>query len=148
VGRVVAEAEHVGELPARAQPRQLHLPMVLGYVALDLPCWVRIAQQSLSAELSWPTVHRDQTRTLTAAKLVPKARQGLVEAGVAAAEADRLLEVISGRPATGQTGAAWQRATLAAAERGHDREHALAVMLRPLPPARRNRAAGPHLSCR
>ena len=31
--------------------------------------------------------------------------------------------------ATGQTGAAWQRATLAAAERRHDRERALAIML-------------------
>jgi hypothetical protein len=37
--------------------------------------------------------------------------------------------VISGRPASGQTGAAWQRATLAAAERRHDRQHALAIML-------------------
>ena len=31
--------------------------------------------------------------------------------------------------ATGQTGAAWQRATLAAAERRHNRQRALAVML-------------------
>jgi hypothetical protein len=48
---------------------------------------------------------------------------------VAAAEADTLLDVISARAASGQTGAAWQRATLAAAERRHDRERALAVML-------------------
>ena len=73
-----------------------------------------------------------QIRTLAAAELVaelvPAARQGLLQAGVAAAEADRLLEVISARAASGQTGAAWQRATLAAAERRHDREHALTVM--------------------
>jgi gamma-glutamyl:cysteine ligase YbdK (ATP-grasp superfamily) len=84
----------------------------------------RAAQQGLSARLSWPAGHRDQIRTLTAAKLVPElvpaARQGLVEAGVTAAEADGLL---------GQTGAAWQRATLAAASRRHDRERTLAVML-------------------
>jgi gamma-glutamyl:cysteine ligase YbdK (ATP-grasp superfamily) len=93
----------------------------------------RAAQQGLSARLSWPADHRDQMRTLPAAKLVaelvPAARQGLVQAGVAAAEADGLLEVITARAASGQTGAAWQRATLAAAERRHDRQRALAVML-------------------
>jgi hypothetical protein len=93
----------------------------------------RAAQHGLSAELSWPTGHRDQVRTLPAAELVPElvpaARLGLLQAGVAAAEADRLLEVISARAASGQTGAAWQRAALAAAERGHDRHRALGVML-------------------
>jgi hypothetical protein len=93
----------------------------------------RAAQQGLSARLNWPAEHRDQMRTLTAAKLVaelvPAARQGLLQAGVAAAEADGLLEVISARAASGQTGAAWQRATLAAARRQHDPERALAVML-------------------
>lgn len=93
----------------------------------------RAAQQGLSAQLTWPAGHRDQIRTLAAAKLVgelvPAARQGLVEAGVAAEEADGLLQVISARAACGQTGAAWQRATLAAAERRHDRERALAIML-------------------
>src|ERR1039458_3434257 len=93
----------------------------------------RAAQQGLSAQLSWPAGHRDQIRTLAAAKLVaelvPAAKQGLLQAGVAAAEADGLLEGISARAAPGQTGAVWQRATLAAAERRHDRERALAVML-------------------
>ena len=92
----------------------------------------RAAQQGLSAQLSWPAGHRDQIRTLTAAKLVaelvPAARQGLVQAGVTAEEADGLLKVISARAASGQTGAAWQRATLAAAERRHDRQRALAIM--------------------
>jgi hypothetical protein len=93
----------------------------------------RAAQHGLSARLSWPAGHRDQMRTLPAAKLVaelvPAARQGLLQAGVAAADADGLLDVISARAASGQTGAAWQRATLAAAERRHDRQRALAVML-------------------
>ena len=83
--------------------------------------------------LTWPSGHRDQVRTLPArelvAELVPAARQGLLQAGVAAAEADWLLDVISARASSGQTGSAWQRATLAAAERSHDRERALAVML-------------------
>src|SRR6266516_3003276 len=93
----------------------------------------RAAEQGLSALLIWPSGQRDQVRTLPArelvAELVPAARRGLLQAGVAAAEADWLLDVISARASSGQTGAAWQRATLAAAERSHDRERALAVML-------------------
>jgi len=86
-----------------------------------------------AAQLTWPAGYRDQTRTVPAAKLVaelvPAARQGLLQADVTPAEADTLLNVISARAATGQTGAAWQRATLAAARRHHDPERALAVML-------------------
>jgi hypothetical protein len=93
----------------------------------------RAAQQGLSARLSWPAGHRDQMRTVAAAKLVaelvPAARHGLLQAGVTAAEADGLLALISARAASGQTGAVWQRATLAAARRHHDPERALAVML-------------------
>jgi hypothetical protein len=92
----------------------------------------RAAQHGLAAELSWPA-DGDRVRTVPAADLVPEllpvARQGLVDAGVTAAEADRLLGVIGARVATGQTGAAWQRAALAAAERGRSRDQALAVML-------------------
>jgi hypothetical protein len=44
-------------------------------------------------------------------------------------KADGLLEVISARAASGQTGAAWQRATLAAAKRRHNPKRALAIML-------------------
>ena len=93
----------------------------------------RAAQLGLSAQLTWPAWHRDQTRTLPAAELVtelvPAARQGLLEAGVAPAEAAGLLDVISARAASGQTGAMWQSAALAAAEQDHDRPRALAVML-------------------
>jgi gamma-glutamyl:cysteine ligase YbdK (ATP-grasp superfamily) len=93
----------------------------------------RAAQHGLSAQLTWPGGRRDQVRTVAAgrlaAELVPAARQGLVQAGVAADEADGLLEVICARVATGQTGAAWQRAALAAAAQRHDRGRALADML-------------------
>jgi len=93
----------------------------------------RAAKHGLSAELSWPTGRGDQVKTLPAAELVaellPAARQGLVGAGVAAAEADRLLGVIAARTATGQTGAAWQRAALAEAVPGRTRQEALATML-------------------
>ena len=93
----------------------------------------RAAQLGLSAQLTWPAWHRDQTRTLSAAQLVtelvPAAQQGLLEAGVAPAEAACLLEVISARAASGQTGAMWQNSALAAAEQHYDRPRALAVML-------------------
>jgi len=92
----------------------------------------RAAQFGLAAELSWPA-SGDRVRTVTAADLaidlLPAARQGLLGAGVDAAEADRLLGVIGARVATGQTGAAWQRTALAAAERGRSRDQALAIML-------------------
>ena len=92
----------------------------------------RAAQYGLAAELTWPSGPH-QVRTVTAAALVPEllpaARDGLVGAGVAETEADHLLGVIGARVATGQTGAAWQRAALAAAEPGRSREQALRVML-------------------
>ncbi len=81
----------------------------------------RAAQYGLSAELTWPTFRPDQTRTARASALIaqtlPHARQGLRDAGVEAAEADQLLDIIGARASSGQTGAAWQRAALAAAAR-------------------------------
>ncbi len=93
----------------------------------------RAAQYGLAAQLSWPSAHRDQILTLSAAELVtqslPAAKQGLLQAGVVEAEIDMLLDVISARAVSGQTGSAWQRRTLAAAEKGAAREHALAATL-------------------
>jgi gamma-glutamyl:cysteine ligase YbdK (ATP-grasp superfamily) len=92
----------------------------------------RAAQVGLSAELTWPSGGRDRAKTMPAAQLiaelVPHARQGLLSAGAASAEVDSLLDVISQRAMTGQTGAAWQRATLAALERDRNRPDALAGM--------------------
>lgn len=72
-------------------------------------------------------------RTLRAADLVPellpKAKLGLVEAGVAADETDLLLAVISGRVTSGQTGAARQRAALPIVKPLYGRERALVTML-------------------
>jgi hypothetical protein len=91
----------------------------------------RAAQYGLAAVLSWPFRDNRHTPTVTASQLVPEllppARDGLVRAGVAAAQADRLLGVISARVATGQTGAVWQRRTLAAAEQQLAREPAVAA---------------------
>jgi hypothetical protein len=94
----------------------------------------RAAQHGLSAELTWPTFRPDQTRTARASALIaetlPYARQGLRDAGVEAAEADQLLDIIGARASSGQTGAAWQRAALAAAARtGPSAPELLAAML-------------------
>jgi hypothetical protein len=93
----------------------------------------RAAQHGLSAQLTWLTGRPDQTRTIVASDLVreslPDARRGLVHAGVAEAEADRLLEIVAARASSGQTGAAWQRAALAAAVAGPSPENPFAAML-------------------
>ena len=62
-------------------------------------------------------------------QLLPQARAGLLSAGVELAEADALLAVIAARVRSRQTGAAWQRRTLAALEHELPRPMALAVML-------------------
>jgi hypothetical protein len=93
----------------------------------------RAAQHGLAAELGWPIGADGRLATLPAAELVPRllpaAHEGLLGAGVAAAEADHLLGVIAARVTTGQTGAVWQRRTLAALEPRLGREDALAAML-------------------
>jgi hypothetical protein len=91
------------------------------------------ARVGLEAELSWPREPGGPPEPVGAAELVrrllPAARRGLVEAEVEEREADRLLEVIEGRVAAGQTGAVWQRRTLAALEGRTGREQALPELL-------------------
>src|SRR5215207_5860106 len=93
----------------------------------------RAAQHGLAAELTWPFGPDNRLRTLPAAELVPEllpaARDGLVDGGVAATEADQLLGVIAARVRSRQTGAVWQRRMLAALEPRLGRERALVVML-------------------
>jgi hypothetical protein len=96
-----------------------------------------VARHGLEAELEWPA--GDGSERVGAAALVPRllptARRGLVDAGVDAGEADHLLGVLGDRVASGQTGAVWQRRTLAALEgsegggSGAGRERALAELL-------------------
>lgn len=92
----------------------------------------RAAAGGLAADLSWPA-GGDRYRTVPAAtlvtELIPAARQGLIQADVSAHEADELLDVISERARSGQTGATWQRAALAAASKHHGPDVAYADML-------------------
>jgi gamma-glutamyl:cysteine ligase YbdK (ATP-grasp superfamily) len=91
------------------------------------------ARHGLEAELEWPEGPDGRPQRVGAAqlvrRLVPEARRGLVEAGVDPEEADRLLAVVEERAAAGQTGAVWQRRTLAALEDGAGRERALPELL-------------------
>jgi hypothetical protein len=63
-------------------------------------------------------------------RLLPLAREGLSRWGVSQADADRLLGIVEQRCLTGQTGAAWQIATVAELSRagGLDRAEALRQM--------------------
>jgi gamma-glutamyl:cysteine ligase YbdK (ATP-grasp superfamily) len=92
----------------------------------------RAAQAGLDAEICWPDA-TGQVRRENAGALIPKllpiAREGLLEAGVASGEADAFLTVIEERVAARQTGATWQRRVLENLEAHDERRHALAMML-------------------
>lgn len=94
------------------------------------------ARHGLEAELLWPSEEPPSPRPARGAELVarllPLARQGLVEAGVEAAEADARLAVVAARLPQGRTGARWQLDGLAALERGGEgmpRTAAVAALL-------------------
>jgi hypothetical protein len=90
------------------------------------------ARLGLEAELEWPAGDGGSERVGAAElvrRLLPEARRGLVEAEVDPAEADRLLGVLGERVDAGQTGAVWQRRTLAALEQKAGRDEALPELL-------------------
>jgi gamma-glutamyl:cysteine ligase YbdK (ATP-grasp superfamily) len=93
----------------------------------------RAARYGLAAELDWPVGRSGSPRRLGATelvrRLVPEARRALVHVGVAGDEVEGLLGVIEARAASGQTGAVWQRRTVAALEPELGRDGALAAML-------------------
>jgi gamma-glutamyl:cysteine ligase YbdK (ATP-grasp superfamily) len=88
------------------------------------------ARQGLDANLYWPGFGEAPAAELVLRRLLPMAREGLGRWGVSPAHGDRLLEVIEQRCLTGQTGAAWQTATVAALSEdgGLDRPEALRQM--------------------
>jgi hypothetical protein len=85
------------------------------------------ARRGLDAVLAWPSPSGD-VLVHPAADLVPRllplARQGLREAGVAGPDAD-LLDVIRERVRTGQTGSTWQRRKGTGLEPRYGRDGAL-----------------------
>src|SRR5450631_351542 len=88
------------------------------------------ARHGLNARLYWPGLGEAPVAELVLRRLLPLAREGLARWGVATEHADRLLDIIEQRCLTGQTGAAWQTATVRALS-GHgatDRAEALRLM--------------------
>jgi hypothetical protein len=92
------------------------------------------ARDGLAAELLWPSARTPSPEPHAAASLLvsllPVARAGLVDNGVAAAEADAQLGVVAERVARGVTGARWQRRTLERLGSGRTRREALAALLK------------------
>jgi hypothetical protein len=74
------------------------------------------ARHGMEAELLWPSAEAPSPRPTTIhalfPRLLPIARSGLAEIGVADAEIGRLLDVIAARVERRITGAVWQRAML------------------------------------
>ncbi|MGB3334834.1 MAG: glutamate--cysteine ligase [Mycobacterium sp.] len=90
----------------------------------------RAARHGMDARLFWPELGEVSVAELTQRELLPLARQGLDEWGVAAEVADRFLGIIADRAATGRNGATWQVSTVRALQaQGLSRPAALAEML-------------------
>jgi gamma-glutamyl:cysteine ligase YbdK (ATP-grasp superfamily) len=87
------------------------------------------ARHGLDAHLYWPGAGVAPAAELVLRRLLPLAREGLARLEVSEAQADRLLGIIEQRCLTGQTGAAWQIATVAELSRhAPDRREALRRM--------------------
>lgn len=91
----------------------------------------RAARHGMAARLFWPGLGEVSAAELTRRELLPLARQGLEEWGVAAEVVDHYLGIIADRVTTGRNGATWQVATVRALqEQGASRSAALSEMLR------------------
>ena len=92
----------------------------------------RAAQHGLDAELAWPARRALSPELLPAGvlalRLLPVARQGLLEAGVSRAEVDRLLDIVDARIRNRQTGARWQRRALELLGQGPEALAALTLL--------------------
>ena len=88
------------------------------------------ARHGMDAQLYWPGFGEAPAAELVLRRLLPLAREGLGRWDVSPVHADRLLGIIEQRCLTGQTGAAWQIATVAALTQrsGADRPEALRLM--------------------
>jgi hypothetical protein len=69
------------------------------------------ARDGIAANVYWPGVGEVPVAELVLRRLLPAAHAGLEEAGVAAADRDRLLGIIERRCVTMQNGATWQADT-------------------------------------
>src|SRR5450631_2835135 len=87
------------------------------------------ARHGMDARLYWPGLGEAPAAELVLRRLLPLAREGLARWGVATEHADRLLDIIEQRCLTGQTGAAWQTATVRALSNHGEASRAEALRL-------------------
>ncbi len=111
------------------------LPAQLGDPSSLLPFdearsnFIAAARHGLDAQVSWPGLGRLPVAVLLEETLLPIARQGLEEAGVARDDVDEYLWVIAGRVRSGRTGSRWILEA-AGGERGMAKASALAHVVR------------------
>jgi hypothetical protein len=113
--------------------------LVRTLVAEEQPLWSRMsfsaaeenfhagARDGIEAQLYWPGIGEVPASELVLRRLLPAADEGLAQAGIDAADRDRLLGVIERRCVTMRTGAAWQSAAFHRLDKG-DRLEALRQM--------------------
>ncbi len=93
----------------------------------------RAAQFGPRTRLLWPPAPGTEAQRIEATELalqlLPTARRGLAEAGVAAEDSEPLLEIMGARAESGRTGALWQLRSLEALEDRLPREKALGRMV-------------------
>jgi hypothetical protein len=119
----------------------LYYGLVRALVAEEQPLWSRMsfsaaeenfhagAREGIEARLYWPGVGEVPASELVLRRLLPAADAGLANAGIEAADRDRLLGVIERRCVTMQNGATWQAATFhRLVDSGLDRQEALREM--------------------
>jgi hypothetical protein len=97
--------------------------LIRALVAEERPLWSQMsfsaaeenfhtaARDGLAARVYWPGVGEVPVAELVLRRLLPAAHAGLEDAGVAAADRDRLLGIIERRCVTMQNGATWQADT-------------------------------------
>ena len=97
--------------------------LVRTLVAEERPLWSQMsfsaaeenfhtgARDGIEARLYWPGVGEVPVTELVLRRLLPAAHEGLEDAGVAAADRERLLGIIERRCVEMQNGAAWQAAS-------------------------------------
>jgi hypothetical protein len=116
--------------------------LVRSLVAEERPLWSQMsfsaaeenfhaaARDGLEARVYWPGVGEVPVGELVLRRLLPAAHAGLEDAGVAAADRERLLGIVERRCVTMQNGAAWQAASFHRLydERKLDRAEALRRM--------------------
>lgn len=90
--------------------------------------FLAVSRLGLGAGVNWFGGETVGVRTLIQRDLLPLARTGLLEAGVAASDVDRYLGVIHDRVECGQTGSVWALRSLAAMREQGTRSERLAAV--------------------